>query len=61
MNKIKEYWEILFIVLITNLFCIFVFSITAFADEINASDAARKLDMRMTINDNPLEYTADNV
>ena len=61
MNKIKEYWEILFIVLITNLFCIFVFSITAFADEINASDAARKLDMRMTINDNPLEYTGDNV
>lgn len=60
MSKIKEYWQILFIVVLTNLFCIIVFSMTVFADETNALEA-RKLNMNITINDNLLEHTDDNI
>lgn len=60
MSKIKEYWQILFIVVLTNMFCIIVFSMTVFADETNTLEA-RKLNMNITINDNLLEHTDNNI
>lgn len=60
MNKIKEYWEILFIILITNLFCIFVFTVTAFADETDGSQI-RSLNMSILCSDNALNINDENI
>ena len=60
MNKIKEYWEILFIILITNLFCIFVFTVTAFADETDDSQI-RSLNMSILCSDNALNINDENI
>lgn len=60
MNKIKEYWEILLIILITNLFCIFAFTVTAFADETDGS-RIRSLNMSILCSDNALNINDENI
>ena len=60
MNKKNEYWQILFIVIVTNLFCIFVFCFTAFADETDSSQI-RKLNMSISCNGNALDTAYDNI